>query len=728
MLYGEKRVDAPLAPENYYSHLIFDNSLTHGSYSFSTCHAVAPSTLEHIAQKLPVSDQHAVSPPNSLKLAWRSRSGGDWQATIQVERWRGRAIRLAGDRLTFWCRAEEAIRAVDLPSIQLALDTGLRTIPLRLLGLAPDLPAGEWVYVEVPFAAFAPITAPVDFRRITRLVFTQGLDDDTPHTLYLDEIKVRFAPGDRPVAPPVGLEARAYDQHVDLRWEPPADPDLAYLLIERSEDGQNFEPVGTQNPMFDRYTDFVGRSDATAHYRVLAINHAYRKSAPSETVFAATRALDDDELLTMVQEASFRYYWERAHPDAGMALECVPGDEHLIALGATGFGITALPVAVERGFVTREAAIAHLAKILAFLDRADRFHGVWPHFLDGRTGKVIPLFGPYDNGGDLVETSFLMQGLLAARQYFDRDTLAERDLRATITRLWEGVEWDWYRNPSDPDFLMWHWSPTDGWHINHPLAGWNETMITTLLAVASPTHPAPASIYASGWASQSERAVRYRQNWGQTIAGDHYRNGHSYFGIELPVGVGPGGPLFFTHYSFLGFDPRGWHDGFADYFDNNRRLSLINHRYCAANPGGYTGYSADCWGLTASDDHTGYLAHEPRPAQDNGTITPTAALSAFPYTPEESMRALKHFYTAHGAALWGIYGFRDAINLTENYVSRIFMGLNQAPIAVMIENWRTGLPWRLFMANPEIIPALERIGFVRSAVGPPRPVARQSGE
>jgi hypothetical protein len=712
MLYGEKRMDVPPTPENYYSHLIFDGSLTRGSYTFSACRAVAPSELEHVDRKLPVSDGHFISPPNSLKLAWRSRSGGDWQATVQVERWRGRAMRLAGDRLTFWCRAEKAIRSVDLPAIQLVLDTGLRTIPLRLLDLAPDLPAGEWVYVEVPFAAFAPITAPFDFGRIAQVIFGQALDDDTPHTLYLDEIKVRFAPRDRRATPPVRLEARAYDRHVDLLWEPSDDPDLAYILIERSGDGRHFEPVGTQNPMFNRYTDFVGRTGTTAYYRAIAVNHAYRESAPSQTVSATTRALDDGDLLTMVQEASFRYYWEHAHPEAGMALECVPGDEHLIALGASGFGITALPVAVERGFVTRDAAIARLAKTLSFLDRADRFHGVWPHFLDGRSGTVIPLFGPYDNGGDLVETSFLMQGLLTARQYFDRDTPSERDLRATITRMWEEIEWDWYRDPADPGYLYWHWSPTDGFHINHPLIGWNETMITYILAIASPTHPVPASIYASGWASQAARAVRYRQNWGQTTAGDHYRNGQSYFGIELPVGVGSGGPLFFTHYSFLGFDPRGWRDDFTHYFDNNRRLSLINHRYCVANPGGYAGYSADFWGLTASDDHAGYMAHEPRPAQDNGTITPTAALSAFPYTPEESMRALKHFYAVHGASLWSIYGFRDAINLTENYVSRIFMGLNQAPIVVMIENWRTGLPWRLFMANPEIIPALERMGFV----------------
>jgi hypothetical protein len=372
----------------------------------------------------------------------------------------------------------------------------------------------------------------------------------------------------------------------------------------------------------------------------------------------------------------------------------------------------ALIAAVERQFVTREQAVARLTQNVTFLEAADRFHGVWPHFLDGQTGKTIALFGKYDNGGDLVETAFLAQGLLTARQYFDQAVSSEAQLRDRITRLWHEIEWDWYRPPHDPDFLYWHWSPDYEWHIGHPLIGWNETMIAYLLGVASPTHPVPASLYYSGWASDSERARRYRQGWGQTQLGSVYQNGATYYGLTLPVGVGSGGPLFFTHYSFLGFDPRGKRDRYANYFENNRILSLINYRYCVDNPGGYLGYGENAWGLTASDDHTGYVAHEPALHNDNGTLTPTGALSAFPYTPEESMRALRHFYYDEGAKLWGIYGFRDAYNPTQNYVSPIFMGLNQAPIVAMIENYRTGLLWKHFMANPEIAVMLDKIGFV----------------
>lgn len=699
----------------YYQHLVFDNSLTPDSYFFSEGRVVAPSELQLVRDKLPVSQTYFFNPPNSLQVQWCSRFGGDWVAEIQVERWRGRGHRFEGDTLTFWCWTEQAISPDSLPLIALRTEERHGTPALRLAKFIPALPSQTWTQIQVPFRAFEPLTGDIDFGWLSKVIFTQSIDDGKWHTLYIDEMKVRSLNKSEPVSPPSHVSAKGFDHHIDLRWEPVNEPNLAYYRIYRSTDGETFEPIGIQNPTFNRYTDFIGDSPAAASYRLTAVNHDYLESVLSEIVSASTRPFNDDELLTMVQEACFRYYWDHAHPDAGLALECVPGDEHLVALGASGFGLLALIVAVERGFVTRHAGIERLHKVLTFLENADRYHGAWSHFLDGRTGKTIPLFGKYDNGGDLVETSFMMQALLTLRQYFNQATSEEAYIRDTITRLWEKVEWDWYRNPANPDFLYWHWSPDHGFHINHPLIGWNESMITYLLAIASPTHPVPASLYYSGWASQSERAQQYRRDWGKTTHGDHYENGHEYFGLELPVGVGSGGPLFFTHYSFLGFDPRGKRDQFTNYFHNNRMLSLINYRYCVANPVQYAGYSEDCWGLSASDDHTGYLAHDPTPRNDNGTITPTAALSAFPYAPEESMRALKHFYREWGHLLWGTYGFRDAINLTENYVSSIFMGLNQAPIVVMIENHRTGLLWQYFMANPEITGMLGKIRFTEDS-------------
>ncbi len=324
----------------------------------------------------------------------------------------------------------------------------------------------------------------------------------------------------------------------------------------------------------------------------------------------------------------------------------------------------------------------------------------------------------FDNGGDLVETSFLMEGLLAARQYFKGSTEAEQNTYKRITQLWEGVEWDWYRHSPQNTALVWHWSPQWSWYLDHRLTGFNETMITYLLAIASPTHGVPADFYYSGWASQSQAAAMYRRGWSGSSEGDLYTNGHTYYGVKLDVGVGTGGPLFFTQYSFMGFDGRGIHDRYTDYFDNNRNLALINLKYCEANPGHFEGYGPDNWGLTASDDQLGYSGHAPNPQNDNGTITPTGALGSFPYTPEASMAALKFFYRELGDRLWGVYGPRDAFNLTHHWFSPVYMGLDQAPIVVMVENYRTGLVWKMFMSNPEIQPMLDKVGFERDKAEP----------
>jgi hypothetical protein len=304
----------------------------------------------------------------------------------------------------------------------------------------------------------------------------------------------------------------------------------------------------------------------------------------------------------------------------------------------------------------------------------------------------------------------MMQGLLTARQYFSAPDPAERDLTARITRLWDTVEWEWYRERSSSDFIYWHWSPEWGFEMHHPLIGFNETMIVYLLAIASPTHGVPAAMYYSGWAGQSERAHEYRAGWSGSIDGELYRNGHSYFGIKLDVGVGSGGPLFFTHYSYLGMDPHALHDRYtASFFENNRNLARINEAYCIANPKRFSGYSASAWGLTASDGPKGYATPAPDSANDDGTLALTGALASMPYLPEASLAALKHYYRELGAQLWGIYGPRDAYNPSVNWVSPIYMGLNQAPIVVMVENYRTGLPWELFMSNPEIQEMLRKL-------------------
>ncbi len=710
-----------VTPSDYYNHVVFDNSITPDYYYYSSGRAVFPSSVEMFSGALPVEKKNFFTPPNALRLQWRSVAGGSWETEIRVVSMRNRPTEFRGDTLYLWCYSPEGFPAADLPMLQLEDEEHDFTAPVKLNGITGDVPAKRWFQIRLPLSEFETASIhPFQMRELHSLHFSQGASDDTPRTLIIDEIKI----DDKSVATPVGLEVRSapkapynvmakgYDRHIDISWDPVTDSALQSYAIYRKIGKRKFQPIGIQSADINRYTDFVGQPGVTAIYRVKAVDRAYRQSAFSEEATAATRELSDDELLTMLQEACFRYYWEGAHPVAGATLENIPGDDRIVATGASGSGVMALIVGVDRGFITREQGLERLAKILDFLEKAPRYHGAWPHFLNGDTAQSMLVFGMFDNGGDLVETSFLMQGLLAARQYFKGDSEAENNTYRRITALWEGVEWDWYRRTPQNDALLWHWSPQWSWFLDHRLTGFNETMITYLLAIASPTHAIPASLYYSGWAGQSEAAIAYRSGWSGSSEGDHYLNGHSYFGIKLDVGVGTGGPLFFTQYSFMGFDPRGIRDRYTDYFDNNRNLALIDLAYCESNLGQYQGYGPADWGLTASDDQLGYSAHAPDRTTDNGTITPTAALASFPYTPEASMAALKFFYRTLGDRLWGVYGPHDAFNLGRNWFSPVYMGLDQAPIVVMVENYRTGLVWKSFMANPEIQPMLTKIGFV----------------
>jgi hypothetical protein len=399
--------------------------------------------------------------------------------------------------------------------------------------------------------------------------------------------------------------------------------------------------------------------------------------------------ISDEQLLTLVQQQTFEYFYDFAEPASGMARERNTSG-NLVTSGGSGFGLMALIVGIERDFITREQGLQRLDKILTFLEDADRFHGAWSHWINGENGNVIP-FSSDDNGGDLVETSFLVQGLITFRQYLNVSDPSEKALIDRINALWWGVEWDWYTRGGQ-DVLYWHWSPDKGWIMNHQIRGHNETLITYVLAAASPDHSIDASVYHNGYARNGA-----------------IQNGENFYGITLPLGEDYGGPLFFTHYSFLGLDPRNLSDQYANYWTQNVNHSLINQAYVEANPKGWIGYSEENWGLTASDNHQGYSAHSP--TNDLGVITPTAALSSFPYTPEESMKALNFFYYSIGDRLWGDYGFYDAFNLTEGWTASSYLAIDQGPIVVMIENYRTGLLWNLFMSAPEVEAGLTKLGF-----------------
>lgn len=410
---------------------------------------------------------------------------------------------------------------------------------------------------------------------------------------------------------------------------------------------------------------------------------------------------EDEAMLTDVQHRTFNYFWDGAEPNSGMARERYhadniypENDKMVVTSGGSGFGIMAILVGIERGFITRTQGLERMEKIVRFLETADRFHGAWPHWWNGETGRVKP-FGRKDNGGDLVETSFLTQGLLCVRQYFGNGNAREKDLAARIDKLWKEVEFDWYRNGKN--VLYWHWSPTYAWEMNFPVHGYNECLIMYILAASSPTHSVPADVYHEGWAMNGK-----------------IKDTLSAFGHKLTLfhqgKPQYGGPLFWAHYSYLGLDPRGLKDQYADYWENNRNQSLINYDWCVSNPKGYKGYGPDNWGLTASYSVRGYAAHAPG-KEDLGVISPTAALSSMPYTPDESLKALRNWYGNLRDSIYGPFGFYDGFSQQYNWYPKRYLAIDQGPEVVMMENYRSGLLWRLFMSCPEVQSGLKKLGF-----------------
>lgn len=410
--------------------------------------------------------------------------------------------------------------------------------------------------------------------------------------------------------------------------------------------------------------------------------------------------ISDEALLDSVQRRTFNYFWDGAEPVSGMARERyhVDGDygkhdKNTVTSGGSGFGIMAVIAGIDRGYVTREQGLERMTRIVNFLEKADAYNGVYPHWWNGETGKVVG-FSDKDNGGDLVETSFLMQGLLALHQYYVSGTDAEKALAARIDKIWRKVDWNWHRNSQN--VLFWHWSPDHSWDMNFPIRGYNECLITYVLAACSPTHGVPAEVYSEGWGE------------GGKIIGPHQLEGYTLnMRYQSNSGVGP---LFWAHYSFLGLNPTGLKDKYANYFEEMKNYTLINRAYCIRNPKGYKGYGEKAWGLTASYSVNGYAAHEPDEAGDLGVIAPTAALSSIVYTPEESMKVMRNLYSK-GNKVWGQYGFYDAYSETANWYPQRYLAIDQGPIAVMIENYRSGLLWKLFMSHPDVQKGLKKLNF-----------------
>ena len=495
---------------------------------------------------------------------------------------------------------------------------------------------------------------------------------------------------------PYPMSASGYPAHVHLKWND--NIGSTYELYRADDSGKFLKVTETSS---NEYMDFsVGRADASREfsYRICPKGFPVDSAAKFE-VKASVPAATDSVLLDMVQEYTLRYFTDFAHPHTGLARErSNDRNGDIVTTGGTGFGLMSLIVGAERGFISKERSVKIIEKTVTFLENCEKFHGAWAHWYDGDTGKTFS-FSKYDDGGDIVETAFLVEGLLAVRQWLaDSADAREKDLSQRCDKLWKGVEWDWYTRGTDS--LYWHWSKNHGWKMNHRIKGFDETFIAYVLGVSSPTHPFSPDVYYACYPKST-----------------YYYNGKEYYGIKLDLGMELGGPLFFTHYSYLGLDPKVLDVHGSNLFERNKAHTLIHYNYAIDNPKGHKGFGADLWGFTSSDDPlVGYTSHHPGTEAENGTVSPTAAISSIVYTPEESLGMIRHLYYDLGEKVFGKYGFYDSYNpsMAEGQqVVKSHLAIDQGPQVVMIENYRSGMIWDIFMTCPEIQEGLRKLGFTK---------------
>jgi len=670
--------------ETYYNQGIVDvNNLGESTF----IHTYPPGGAQW-NDKIPCST-FAYKGATSLKFSYTSSENGDWKASIYRSDWSAADLTHT-DSLSFYLYSENEFPVTALPllAVKTIHPYGSGEITSTFYQLSDynnDLKKEEWNRIVIPLEI---IFAENDLDReaVKGIIFNQSEFNNTSREILIDEI-VAFKSVD--VIPPVeNFTASGYDSHAELTWDHPL-PNMSYRIYASFNQGSTFEIREETYENF--YLDFVqpAERNRSVIYKVVAVHQDSESESREQP--AEIRDFTDEELLDMLQRYTFRYFWDGAHQATGLALERSNGNGRTVASGATGMGLMAMIAAHEREYEPCEDIKDRIERILGFLTNCERHHGAWSHWYNADTYQTQP-FSEIDDGGDIVETSYVAQGLIALKNYFTGDDSKSVQIRQKADQLWKEIDWDWYRKYGEY-VLYWHWSPNYEFQKNMKVRGWNECLITYIMAAASPTYGVPKEVYEQGWARSGSMVYK-----------------RTYYNQEITLSPNWGGPLFFIHYSHLGINPHGLKDTYADYWQEHVNTAKIHYEYARANPLNHTNYSDKCWGLTASDDPYGYTAHQPM-NNDNGTISPTAALSSFPYTPEESLKALKYFYRERGADLFGKYGFFDAFNDNLNWVKESYIGIDQGPIVVMIENYRTGLLWDMVMKDPDVQTGLDKLGF-----------------
>lgn len=505
------------------------------------------------------------------------------------------------------------------------------------------------------------------------------------------------APISLALQPPAGLVSRTGDQSIVLHWDSVMEDNVAGYRVYRSPASDG--PFALQNAVLLRtpgFCDLNVINGQTNYYRVTAITLASAESVPSALIAAVPHEFANDiEFLEYVQQTSFDYFWYGANPANGLIPDRLPTASPC-SIAAVGFGLTAIGIGIDHGWISRAQGLARVRTTLStFLQGpqgpessgAIGYRGWFYHFLEMRSGVR---YMPFDTELSSIDTALLMGGVLYSKQFFDGTNAAETEIRTMADAIFNRIDWNWMARQTN--VLSMGWKPRAGFLAANWI-GYNEAMILYLLGLGAGSNPLDVSA------------------WNRWISGYTWA---SYYGYSFV----PFSPLFGHQYSHCWIDFRHLADAYmhnrnTTYFENSRRATLAQRAYCIANPSHRAGYSSNVWGLTACDGPNGYAARGAPPGQnDDGTIAPTAAGGSLPFTPEYSISALRFFYSQFRKSIWTAYGFCDAFNLGDEWWGQDVLGIDQGPIVLMIENYRTQKVWRRFMQNPEIQRGLQKAGFI----------------
>jgi len=692
-----------------YPGVLFENSIVSGNYMNSRVYHDDRSWVENVTGRLPVSDSIFFTPGNSLSLKYTSAENGSWETQVTFSETATRYAPDKADVLTFKLYVVSDMLSEMLPRLALRHNDTVSRV-LELADYIDDFRTNMWLDVRVPVNAFGvPNEGAID-----GIQLSQGQTDTNTHWLYLDQIEFVSAnpPRVKLSSPAVLASATGFDQHVDLTWQLPLTPSIRYIKIYRSEDNEHFEPIAIRPIFVQKYTDFVPYPEKTYFYKIAWVDYDYLESPFSEVIEATTHTASDSELLDFIQAAHFNYFLERTEINSGMHAIHFGVDDATVSVMETGLSVLSYIVGVERGFISRKAAIGRLRRIVDFLSKVERYHGAFPGKIDGRTGSGVFTIDSVPEG-DLEATSFLMQGLLVAEQYLGADSGRVGALTAEIDTLWRGVEWDKFVVAGQENILLDRWSPVSGFRGARPMGGFGKDFISYILALASPEHALPPGAYGGGLGIPRELidstyAMELTANdsfavdvgnGGYRVLPDYrefsYTADTTIYGLPITVGS-VDTTLLEAYVPFFAFDPRGKRDTFTNYFTNN--VNLTNAIRRRDNERGYGGFSTTIWGANViGADSSGNVY----------AINPAVPTASYAYSPRAALQSIRALYEGYGNMLFTEYGFRKWVAPERNAVAEGYDALNQAAVVVMIENGRSGLIWDLFASCPAIKKVIE---------------------